>query len=120
MLGTAGRLLHTCQHEDEELSGVFLAAAGIRQPRTLAGICGAPRYAQVGRIVEHLEATAEARMVWRASNFPDCGSFRILSWKGPMNCQENTRRIPRSSAMKPPAWWWRRHGPSLTSPVSLG
>src|ERR1700730_16010417 len=63
MLGTAGRLLHTCQHEDEELSGVFLAAARIRQPRTLAGICGAPRYAQVGRIVEHLEATAEARMV---------------------------------------------------------
>ena len=58
--------------------------------------------------------------LWRASNFPDCGSFRILSWKGPMNCQENTRRIPRSSAMKPPAWWWRRHGPSLTSPVSLG
>ena len=20
---------------------------------------------------------------WRASHFPDCGSFRILSWKGP-------------------------------------
>jgi UDP-N-acetylglucosamine 2-epimerase (non-hydrolysing) len=31
MLGTTSRLLHTCQHEDEELSGVFLAAAGIRQ-----------------------------------------------------------------------------------------
>ncbi len=53
-LGTAGRLLHTCQHEDEELSGVFLAAAGIRQAQTLAGICGAPRHAQVGRIIEQL------------------------------------------------------------------
>jgi UDP-N-acetylglucosamine 2-epimerase (non-hydrolysing) len=54
MLGPAGRLLHTCQHEDEELSGVFLAAAGIRQAQTLAGICGAPRHAQVGRIIEQL------------------------------------------------------------------
>ena len=24
-----------------------------------------------------------ASRVWRASHFPDCGSFRILSWKGP-------------------------------------
>src|SRR5260370_36067341 len=53
-LGSAGRLLHTCQHEDQELSGVFLAAAGIRQARTLAGICRAPRHAQVGRIIEQL------------------------------------------------------------------
>ena len=28
-------------------------------------------------------ATASANAVWRASHFPDCGSFRILSWKGP-------------------------------------
>ena len=27
MLGTTARLLHTCQHTDEELSGVFLSAA---------------------------------------------------------------------------------------------
>ncbi len=54
MLGPAGRLVHTCQHEDQELSGVFLAAAGIQQAQTLAGICGAPRHAQVGRIVEQL------------------------------------------------------------------
>ena len=54
MLGTSGRLLHTCQHEDEELSGVFLAAAGIRQARTLSGICGAPRHAQVGKMIEQL------------------------------------------------------------------
>jgi UDP-N-acetylglucosamine 2-epimerase (non-hydrolysing) len=53
-LGADGRLLHTCQHEDEELSGVFLAAAGIRQARTLAGIYGAPQHAQVGRIKRFL------------------------------------------------------------------
>jgi UDP-N-acetylglucosamine 2-epimerase (non-hydrolysing) len=53
-LGATGRLLHTCQHEDPELSGVFLAAAGIRQAETLSGICGAPRHAQVGRIIEQL------------------------------------------------------------------
>src|SRR5260370_6281937 len=53
-LGSAGRLLHTCEHEDQELSGVFVAAAGIRQARTLAGICRAPRHAQVGRIIEQL------------------------------------------------------------------
>jgi UDP-N-acetylglucosamine 2-epimerase (non-hydrolysing) len=54
MLGPAGWLVHTCQHEDKDLSGVFLAAAGIRQAKTLAGICGAPRHAQVGRIIEQL------------------------------------------------------------------
>jgi hypothetical protein len=55
----------------------------------------------------HRAATAAAAPViadWRASNFPDCGSFRILSWKGPVNCQEKSRIIPRNSAMKPPAW----------------
>jgi UDP-N-acetylglucosamine 2-epimerase (non-hydrolysing) len=54
MLGPTGRLVHTCQHEDQELSGVFLAASGIKQAQTLAGICGAPRHVQVGRIVEQL------------------------------------------------------------------
>jgi UDP-N-acetylglucosamine 2-epimerase (non-hydrolysing) len=54
IFGPTGRLVHTCQHEDQELSGVFLAAAGIQQAQTLAGIRGAPRHAQVGRIVEQL------------------------------------------------------------------
>ncbi len=54
LLGPDGRLLHTSQHEDAELSGVFLAAAGIRQAQTLGGICGAPRHAQVGRMIEQL------------------------------------------------------------------
>mgnify|MGYP001324601644 CR=1 FL=1 len=60
MLGSAGRLVHTCQHEDRELSGVFLAAAGIRQAQTLAGIRGAPRHAQVGRIIEQLGTMFQA------------------------------------------------------------
>jgi NAD(P)-dependent dehydrogenase (short-subunit alcohol dehydrogenase family) len=58
--------------------------------------------------------------VWRASHFPDCGSFRILGWKGSVNCQENTRRILRSSAMKLPGWWWKRHALSLMSPANSG
>ena len=28
-------------------------------------------------------ADAPSARCWRASHFPDCGSFRILSWKGP-------------------------------------
>jgi UDP-N-acetylglucosamine 2-epimerase (non-hydrolysing) len=54
LLGSDGRLLHTCQHADEELSGVFLAAAGIRQAQTLHGICGAPRHQQIGRMISQL------------------------------------------------------------------
>jgi UDP-N-acetylglucosamine 2-epimerase (non-hydrolysing) len=54
LLGESARVIHTCQHEDEELSGVFLSAAGIRDAHTLSGICGAPRHVQVGRIVAEL------------------------------------------------------------------
>jgi UDP-N-acetylglucosamine 2-epimerase (non-hydrolysing) len=54
LLGSDGRLLHTCQHEDEELSGVFLAAAGLTQAQTLHGICGAPRHVQIGRMITQL------------------------------------------------------------------
>jgi UDP-N-acetylglucosamine 2-epimerase (non-hydrolysing) len=54
LLGDKASLIHTCQHEDEELSGVFLAAAGITQARSLSGICGQPRHAQFGRIIEQL------------------------------------------------------------------
>ena len=54
MLGDSGRLLHTCQHEDEKLSGVFLAASGLRQAQTLSGICGAPRHTQVGKMIDQL------------------------------------------------------------------
>jgi UDP-N-acetylglucosamine 2-epimerase (non-hydrolysing) len=54
MLGSSARFLHTCQHSDEELSGVFLAGAQLPQPETLHGICGEPRHAQIGRMVERL------------------------------------------------------------------
>jgi UDP-N-acetylglucosamine 2-epimerase (non-hydrolysing) len=54
LLGTDARLLHTCQHEDRELAGVFLAEARLPSPQTLTGIRGEPRHAQVGRMVEQL------------------------------------------------------------------
>jgi UDP-N-acetylglucosamine 2-epimerase (non-hydrolysing) len=56
MLGDRARLLHTGQHTDTELSGVFLEAARLPHPETLDGICGQPRHTQVGRMVERLGA----------------------------------------------------------------
>ena len=61
MLGDQARLLHTGQHTDSELSGVFLKASGLPQPETLDGICGHPRHAQVGRMVERLGALLAER-----------------------------------------------------------
>ncbi len=54
LLGDRAELVHTCQHEDTELSGVFLAAAGIEISRSLSGICGQPRHVQMGRMIEQL------------------------------------------------------------------
>src|SRR5438874_864072 len=54
LLGRDGRLLHTRQHTDEELSGVFLAGAGLRCDVLLYGNCGVPRHRQVGRMIEAL------------------------------------------------------------------
>jgi UDP-N-acetylglucosamine 2-epimerase (non-hydrolysing) len=54
ILGQTARLVHTCQHRDEALSGVFLADAGLPQPEMLSGICGEPRHVQIGRMVEQL------------------------------------------------------------------
>ncbi|HTZ25749.1 MAG TPA: UDP-N-acetylglucosamine 2-epimerase (non-hydrolyzing) [Streptosporangiaceae bacterium] len=54
LLGPDARFLHTCQHRDEELSGVFVAGAGLPQPEMLSGICGEPRHVQIGRMVEQL------------------------------------------------------------------
>ena len=53
-LGKDARFLHSCQHGDEELSGVFLAGAGLPQPEMLWGICGEPRHVQVGRMIDQL------------------------------------------------------------------
>ncbi len=54
MLGQRARLIHTCQHRDDELSGVFLSGARLPEPEMLSGICGEPRHAQIGRMTERL------------------------------------------------------------------
>ncbi len=56
LLGSAALLIHTRQHQDEELSGIFLAESGLPTPRTLAGVCGTERYFQVGRMTGELGA----------------------------------------------------------------
>lgn len=52
LLGERAVLFHSGQHEDEELSGVFLAASGLTPGRALSGIRGEPRHVQVGRMIE--------------------------------------------------------------------
>src|SRR6201995_1257570 len=54
ILGTRASLVHSGQHTDQELSGVFFSAAGLPVPHTLTGIGGQPRHVQVARIVEQL------------------------------------------------------------------
>jgi UDP-N-acetylglucosamine 2-epimerase (non-hydrolysing) len=61
ILGSRARLIHTCQHRDEELSGVFLSAARLPEPEMLSGICGEPRHVQVGRMVEQVGSTFAER-----------------------------------------------------------
>jgi UDP-N-acetylglucosamine 2-epimerase (non-hydrolysing) len=56
VLGNCARFLHTGQHTDAELSGLFLEAAQLPTPETLGGMCGQPRHVQVGRMVEQLGA----------------------------------------------------------------
>src|ERR1700729_3411821 len=48
LLGPAARFLHTGQHHDEELSGVFLAGARLPPPETLSGIGSEPRHVEAG------------------------------------------------------------------------
>jgi UDP-N-acetylglucosamine 2-epimerase (non-hydrolysing) len=61
ILGSAATLIHSGQHTDNELSGVFFAAAGLPEPETLSGICARPRHVQVARIVDQLGARFERR-----------------------------------------------------------
>ncbi len=52
MLGHQAALLHSGQHRDDDLSGVFLSAAELPEPELLHDICGQARYAQLGRMIE--------------------------------------------------------------------
>src|ERR1700676_3991904 len=54
LLGPRASLIHTGQHTDEEMSGVFFAAAKLPEPQTLSGIRGEPRHVQIGRMVDEL------------------------------------------------------------------
>jgi UDP-N-acetylglucosamine 2-epimerase (non-hydrolysing) len=60
-LGPSAWFLHSCQHRDEELSGVFLAGAHLPQPEMLSGICGEPRHVQIGRMITQLGAAFTER-----------------------------------------------------------
>ncbi|MGI9004831.1 MAG: non-hydrolyzing UDP-N-acetylglucosamine 2-epimerase [Streptosporangiaceae bacterium] len=60
-LGSAGWVVHTSQHEDTELAGVFFAEAGVGVAKELTGISGAPRHVQVGRMVEQLGEAFRAK-----------------------------------------------------------
>jgi UDP-N-acetylglucosamine 2-epimerase (non-hydrolysing) len=56
LLGEQAVLLHSGQHTDDDLSGVFLSAAGLPVPEPLTGIRGATRPAQIGRMTEQFGA----------------------------------------------------------------
>jgi UDP-N-acetylglucosamine 2-epimerase (non-hydrolysing) len=53
-LGPAGQVVHTGQHESAELAADVISSVGIKATRTLTGIVGLPRHAQIGRMVERL------------------------------------------------------------------
>jgi UDP-N-acetylglucosamine 2-epimerase (non-hydrolysing) len=53
-LGPACQVVHTGQHESAELATDVIASAGLKAARTLTGIAGLPRHAQLGRMVESL------------------------------------------------------------------
>ena len=61
LLGPRARLIHTGQHTDEEMSGVFFAAAKLPEPELLSGIRGEPRHVQIGRMVAGLGALFSER-----------------------------------------------------------
>lgn len=56
LLSASCQIVHTGQHEDHELAGAFLSAAGITSSATLCGISGESRHIQIGRMIEKLGA----------------------------------------------------------------
>src|SRR6201995_3143187 len=59
ILGATATLIHSGQHTDNELSGVFFAASGLPEPGTLSGICAQARYVPVARMVDQFGARFE-------------------------------------------------------------
>src|ERR1700689_75842 len=79
-------LLHPRQHQDQELAGVFFAAARLPEPQTLAGICGEPRHRQVGRMVEQLGdlfcAGEPAAVIVQGDTNTACAGAQAASYAG--------------------------------------
>jgi UDP-N-acetylglucosamine 2-epimerase (non-hydrolysing) len=86
LLGERAWLLHTRQHQDQELAGVFFAAARLPEPQTLAGICGEPRHRQVGRMVEQLGdlfcAGEPAAVIVQGDTNTACAGAQAASYAG--------------------------------------
>ena len=68
----------------ETIAALF-GQAGRRDPghaRTWIALADGDNH-QIRQIQDQAAARRVPVTIWRASHFPDCGSFRILSWKGP-------------------------------------
>lgn len=54
ILATSAWVAHSCQHDDRELSDVFLRAAGIERTASISGVRGEPRYRQFAQVIGEL------------------------------------------------------------------
>ena len=72
-------------HRDAGAWALPLRAVGAQLVQDLHPHDRGPKGTHHGAIIANgnLYCPATPRSLWRASHFPDCGSFRILSWKGP-------------------------------------
>jgi len=59
LLGPAARIVHTGQHFDAKLSGVFLEAFNLPDPATYIGVGGQTRGSQIGAAVSALDSYLE-------------------------------------------------------------
>jgi UDP-N-acetylglucosamine 2-epimerase (non-hydrolysing) len=61
LLGDRARLVHTGQHEDPELAGVFFASARLPVPDKLTGVRGLPRFQQLSQMIGQLGELLSSR-----------------------------------------------------------
>ena len=59
LLGPAARMVHTGQHYDAGLSGVFLSAFGLPEPDVHIGVGGQTRGGQIGAAVSAMDRYLE-------------------------------------------------------------